>query len=152
MAQQKIQGNNRGVLFYLWILSSIQSCSSQINMWVPYRLLSWHALVFVFPILVDWNRFKSKIIRNCGIDCYRFAILVNWLVSNSIDNDRLLSTFEIIDMLCPVICERTPASQFNIVIIVSPFQSLSFNTVFVSPLQPLSLKIVICKPTQVSQL
>ena len=54
-------------------------------------------------------------------------------------------------MLRPVICERTPASQFNIVIIVSPFQSLSFNIVFVSPLQPLSLKIVICKPTQVSQ-
>ena len=41
---------------------------------------------------------------------------------------------------------------FTVVIIVSPFQSLSFNIVFVSPLQPLSLKIVICKPTQVSQL
>ena len=57
-------------------------------------------------------------------------------------------------MLRPVICEPTPASQFEhtaVVMIVSPLQSLSFNVVFVSQLQPLSLKIVICKPTQVSQ-
>ena len=108
--------------------------------YVPYRLLSWHASFFVFPILVDWNRSKSKIVRTCGIDCYRFPILVNWLVSNSIDFYRLskLSTCYVLLFVRPL----QPLS-FNIVIIVSPFQSLSFNIAFVSPLQPLSLKIVL---------
>ena len=32
---------------------SIIKHSSQINVWVPYRLLSWHASFFVFLILVD---------------------------------------------------------------------------------------------------
>ena len=37
------------------------------------------------------------------IDFYRHPIFVDWLVSNLIDNDRLLSTIEIIDMLRPVV-------------------------------------------------
>ena len=36
------------------------------------------------------------------IGFYRLPIVVNWLVLNSIDNDPLLSTIEIIDMLRPV--------------------------------------------------
>ena len=52
-------------------------------------------------IKVDQSRSKSIITKNCVIDFYRHPIFVDWLVSNLIDNDRLLSTIEIIDMLRP---------------------------------------------------
>ena len=44
------------------------------------------------------------------IDFYRFPIFVDWLVSNSIDNDRILSTIEIIDMLRPAYFETPDAA------------------------------------------
>lgn len=43
----------------------------------------------------DTRRSKPIITRNFAIDFYRFPMLVSWLVSNSIDNDSLLSTFKI---------------------------------------------------------
>ena len=56
--------------------------------------VSRHTLFFVFPTLVAWNRSKSIITRNCVIDFYRFPLFFDWLVSNSIDNDTLLSTLK----------------------------------------------------------
>ena len=52
-------------------------------------------------IKINHNRTKSTIKINCVIDFYRFLIFFDWLVSTTIDNDRFLSTIEIIDMLRP---------------------------------------------------
>ena len=80
-------------------------------------LFSRHTSFFVFPILylsieidqnrsksikINHNRTKSIITRNCVIDFYRFPIFVDWFVSTTIDNNRILSTIRIIDMLRPV--------------------------------------------------
>ena len=55
-------------------------------------------------IEINQNRSKSIITKNCVIDFYRHLIFVDWLVSNLIDSDWLLSTIEIINMLRPAIC------------------------------------------------
>ena len=52
-------------------------------------------------IKINHNRTKSIITRNCVIDFYRFPIFVDWFVLTTIDNDRILSTIGIIDMLRP---------------------------------------------------
>ena len=81
-------------------------------------LFSRHTSFFVFPILylsieidqnrsksikINHNRTKSIITRNCVIDFYRFPIFVDWFVSTTIDNNRILLTIRIIDMLRPEI-------------------------------------------------
>ena len=82
----------------------------------PRQLYSFFPPYIVFCIsdfvFVDWNRSKSIkinhnrtksiITRNCVIDFYRFPIFVDWFVSTTIDNNRILSTIRIIDMLRPV--------------------------------------------------
>ena len=52
-------------------------------------------------IKINHNRTKSIITRNCVIDFYPFSIFVDWFVSTMIDNNRILSTIGIIDMLRP---------------------------------------------------
>ena len=68
-------------------------------------------IVFYLSILFDKSRLKSNsntksrsksiITRNFVIDFYRFPIFADYLVSTFIDNDRLLATIGIIDMLRP---------------------------------------------------
>ena len=50
------------------------------------------------------NRSKSKITKTRVIDFYRFPILIDWLVSITIDYVRFLSSIENIDLLRPVYC------------------------------------------------
>ena len=54
VAQQKIQGNNRRVEFYLLLLPmNIIIHSPQISVWVPCGLVSLHTSFFVFPVLIN---------------------------------------------------------------------------------------------------
>ena len=64
-------------------------------------------------IKINHNRTKSIITRNCVIDFYRFRfpMFVAWLVSTTLDNDRILSTIGIIDMVRPPLGEHFQTHQ-----------------------------------------
>ena len=71
----------------------------------PLSLFASGVVVPVCNLTHDSKKSKSIKVdnhKNCVMDFYRHPIFVDWLVSNLIDNDRLLSTIEIIDMVPPV--------------------------------------------------
>ena len=62
----------------------------------------WFSLISIVGLYLNFRYLSFEIdTRNCVIDFYRFPIIFDLLLSNSNDNDRLLSTIEIIDMLRP---------------------------------------------------
>ena len=103
---------------FIWAVKWSLGIANAALLICPRQLYSFfrHTSFFVFPILylsieidqnrsksikINHNRTKSIITRNCVIDFYPFPIFVDWFVSTMIDNNRILSTIGIIDMLRP---------------------------------------------------
>ena len=82
--------------------------------------------IVLFSMLVDWNRV---------IDFYRLPIFVDWLLSTTIDNDRLLWIIEIIDMKNSFICTLNVKNAL--------YEQLAF--IFLSPVTLLSCCFVMCQ-------
>ena len=73
------------------------------------------------------NRSKSIITKTRVIDFYRFPIVIDWLVSITIDYVRFLSSIENIDLLRPVVFGGSRSGEVMIVSVPFAFQVRSLQ-------------------------